>query len=355
MSKTDKKKRFINPVSRISSRFALFISGVTLGASLITVLVGHLIITLGVLRFPKDGGILPPIVTFLVTSAFLVILFSCIFGRKVFKTILEVSGAMQKVAGGDFSVRVRSHVKSSEFSKMADSFNFMTAELEKKETLAEDFISNVSHEFKTPLAAIQNCCSLLDDPSLSDEERHEYGTMLRESADHLLGMCTNILHLSKLENSFCITDRERFSLDEQIRRSILLLEKRWSEKEIELDIDLESTIVSASKNLLSLVLVNIIGNAIKFSEKGSSVAINLKKSSGFAIVEVVDSGIGMSKETLEKIFEKFYQGDSSHKSEGNGLGLPLAKRIIDLHGGEISVRSSEGVGSVFTVKLPLTP
>ena len=340
-------------VSRVYPRFAVFVAGMSLGACTIVIILGYLAIAADIVSMSGDKNGFFYIITLLFASSIIAITATCIFGRRLFRSLLEVTSAMQKVAEGDFSVRVSEKAGETEFSRISKSFNMMAEELEKNEMLKSDFISNVSHEFKTPLAAIQNCATLLDDDSLSGEERAEYGAMMRDSADHLLNMCTNILRLSKIESSSILSDKSSFSLDEQIRLSLLMLEKSWSEKNIQLDIDLEKVTVTANKEMLSQIWINIIGNAIKFTPENGHIGITLRNEDGMAVARVSDDGIGMSDETLQRIFDKFYQGDTSHKSKGNGLGLAIASKIARLHSGYIKAESTENVGSVFTVYLPL--
>ncbi len=347
------KKKKIGFISRVYPRFAVFVAGMSLGACAIVIILGYLAIAADIVSMSGDKNAFFYIITLLFASSLIAITATCIFGRRLFRSILEVTSAMQKVAEGDFSVRVSENSGETEFTRISKSFNLMAEELEKNEMLKSDFISNVSHEFKTPLAAIQNCASLLDDDSLSAEERSEYGAMMRDSADYLLNMCTNILRLSKIESSSILSDKSQFSLDEQIRLSILMLEKSWSAKNITLDIELEKVTITANREMLSQIWINIIGNAIKFTPENGHIYITLKNNDGMAIASFRDDGIGMNEETLQRIFDKFYQGDTSHKSNGNGLGLAIASKIARLHSGFIEAESTPNVGSVFTVYLPI--
>lgn len=276
---------------------------------------------------------------------------SALTGKTAFSPILKLSEATKEVANGNFDVRIEHHFHG-ELGDFINNFNKMVQALRSTEILRNDFIVNVSHEFKTPIAAIQGYATLLQDDTLTHEERYEYTQMLLESTRRLSNLSSNILKLSKLETQDIVLDKERFSLDEQIRQALLFLEPQWTEKDIQLNIELEPAFYVANEELLMQVWLNIIGNAIKFSHEGQIVSVCLGNYRNCLLVTIQDDGIGMDKETQDHIFEKFYQGDASHSSEGNGLGLPLAKRIIDLCGGKIEVESELGKGATFTVTLP---
>ena len=228
----------------------------------------------------------------------------------------------------------------------------MAAELGGVETLRTDFIANVSHELKTPLAAINNYGTLLQSPDLTEDERIEYAKAITENSRRLANLITNILKLNKLENQQIYPKAEPYNLSEQLCECLLSFETVWEQKSIEIDTDIdEDVIVSADSELLSLVWNNLFSNAVKFTEEHGKVFVQLKNENGYAAVTVTDTGCGMSAETGKHIFEKFYQGDTSHAAKGNGLGLALVKRVVDITDGEISVQSELGKGSTFTVKL----
>jgi signal transduction histidine kinase len=226
----------------------------------------------------------------------------------------------------------------------------MAQELQSIEYLQKDFISNVSHEFKTPIASIQGFATLLKSPETTEEERQEYTSIIIKESQRLSRLSQNLLRLSKLEYQQRLTSEEKFSLDEQLRQTVLLLEPEWAPKEIRWDVNLENTVIHGDAELMQQVWINLLGNAIKFSPQGGEIALSLYVSD-VVKVRIKDQGIGMDEATQARIFERFYQGDTSHAHEGNGLGLPLAKRIIDLHGGALRVKSSPGQGSTFTVEL----
>ena len=272
--------------------------------------------------------------------------------KNILRPIEHLSEASKRVAKGDFSVRLPVERSSEEMFTTFSNFNDMVTGLGSIETLRDDFVANVSHEFKTPIAAIEGYAELIQDDKLSDSERREYAEKILFNTRRLSDLTSNILLLSKLENQQIITDKTSFSLDEQIRNCILLLEKQWTAKDISFDIDLQEIQYTTNAEMLSQVWVNIIGNAIKFSPEGSSIRVKLFKEGDVITAEITDRGIGMDQQTISHIFERFYQGDRAHASEGNGLGLPLVKRIVELCNGNIRVESQYGKGTNFIVTLP---
>ena len=262
----------------------------------------------------------------------------------------------RKVAEGDFSVYVPTVHTSSRLDYldvMILDFNKMVEELGSVETLKTDFVSNVSHEMKTPIAVIKNYAELLQTDRGTEEERREYARNIEEAAAHLSTLISNILKLNKLENQSIAPDIEDYDLSGQLEMCILQYEELWDEKELELEVDIEERVnVRADRSLMELVWNNLLSNAVKFTEPGGTVTIRQRTAEGQVEVSVTDTGCGMSQESIRHIFDKFYQGDTSHAREGNGLGLALVKRIIDLMNGEITVVSRPGQGSTFTVRLP---
>ena len=271
------------------------------------------------------------------------------------RPVCRITGAARKIAQGDFSVRipyVRGGYGTEIFNEIIACFNTMAEELSGVETLRMDFIANVSHEMKTPLAAIQNYGTLLQKPGLSEQQRQEYAQSVYYAAKRLTGLITNVLKLNKLENQQIFPVAEEYDLSEQLCESLLQYESAWEKKNIELETDIaDGVTVRADGELLSLVWSNLLSNAFKFTGEGGTVSVSLEADGTCAVVRVADSGCGMTPEVGAHIFEKFYQGDTSHATVGNGLGLALVKRIMDITGGEISVASEPGRGSTFTVRL----
>ena len=271
------------------------------------------------------------------------------------RTARRIVEAARRIVAGDFTVRVERPSRFSNdehFVEIIDCFNQMAAELSSVETLRTDFISNVSHEMKTPLAIMQNYGTLLQAPELEDAQRIEYAQGVNESARRLADMVTNILKLNKLENQQIFPKAEKYDLGEQLCESLLQYESVWEREQIDIETDIaEDVLVSADRELLSLVWNNLLSNAFKFTPAGGTVSLTLTTTEHHAIVKVQDTGCGMSAETGMHIFEKFYQGDTSHATRGNGLGLALVKRVVDIVHGEISVESEVDHGTTFTVKI----
>ena len=267
------------------------------------------------------------------------------------KMITEVA---EKITSGDFSARVEPiHGSGMEgFNKVGESLNAMADELSGVETLRTDFIANVSHEMKTPLAVIQNYATLLQAPGLSEEKRVEYARAISDASHRLSDMMTNILKLNRLENQQIYPNLIRFDLGEQLCECLLQYESVWERKNIEIETDIaEGVMISADEDLLSLVWNNLFSNAFKFTDDGGKVALKLSSDAEYATVKISDTGCGMTADIGAHIFEKFYQGDSSRATQGNGLGLALVKRVVDITNGEIGVESVLGVGTTFTVKI----
>lgn len=281
------------------------------------------------------------IVGFFVTGA---------LSRMFFSPIEKLGGAMEKVAEGDFSVRAETWSNAREIKEIYAGFNLMAKELEATEILQSDFVSNVSHEFKTPINAIEGYSTLLQGGENLTPEQAEYVEKIILNTRRLSSLTGNILLLSKLENQSIPPEKNHFSLDEQIRQSIVESEAVWDKKEIEFDAELDDVTFYGNEKLLRLVWDNLIGNAVKFSPVGGKITLQLKKRFGKIIFSVGDEGPGISPEAQKHIFNKFYQADSSHKQEGNGLGLSLVKKILLLEEGEISVENKEK-GCIFTVIL----
>ncbi|MBO5070236.1 MAG: HAMP domain-containing histidine kinase [Roseburia sp.] len=271
------------------------------------------------------------------------------------RPVKRITDAAEKMAQGDFTVRIEPQSRFSIygiFDRIITCFNKLAEELGSVETLRTDFIANVSHEMKTPLAVMQNYGTLLQASELSDEKRIEYAKGVADGSRRLADMMTNILKLNRLENQQIYPQTTEFDLGEQLCECLLQYENVWEKAEIEIDTDIaENVKVRADAELLSLVWNNLFSNAFKFTEAGGIVSVTLTVTDHHAIVKVRDTGCGMSPEVGTHIFEKFYQGDTSHSVQGNGLGLALVKRVMDIMQGEIGVESTLGKGTTFTVKI----
>lgn len=272
------------------------------------------------------------------------------------RTARQIAEATQRIASGDFSARV-APVKwlavGEVFQDIVSSFNCMAEELASVETLRTDFIANVSHEMKTPLAALQNYGTLLRTPALAEEKRREYAGAIIDITCRMNDMMTNILRLNKLENQQFFSHTSLYDLGEQLCEVMLQYENVWEREQMEVETNLaEGVAIRADRELLALVWSNLLSNAFKFTPAGGKVEVTLSATDTWASVQVRDTGCGMTQETGAHIFEKFYQGDTSHAMRGNGLGLALVKRVVDIVHGEIHVESVVGKGSAFIVRIP---
>ena len=299
---------------------------------------------------PLDRHI--PIFVFCAGSILLGAIIALFVGKLIIRPIQNISNAFDELANGNFSVSVPEDEKIAEIREMAQRFNAMTYDLSHIETLRSDFVVNVSHEFKTPIAAIEGYATLLQNPAISSERHEHYIEKILDNSGKLSALSSNILMLSKLENQETVPQYKEYRLDEQIRKSILRLENKWTEKDIEFDMELPQQMYYGSEQLLDQVWSNILDNAIKHSPQGGIIQISIQETESVLIVCITDQGEGMTAEVQKHIFEKFYQGDSSRKAEGNGLGLALVKRIVDLCKGKISVESIPGKGATFSISLP---
>lgn len=269
---------------------------------------------------------------------------------RIIKPLRSITNATKKVASGDFTVKVDTKRKD-EIGRLANNFNLMVDELNSIEYLRKDFISNISHELKTPLASIQGFAKLLEDENISHEEKKEYINIILEETSRLSNLSSNMIKLSKFENQEIITNKKTYKLDEQLRKAIILMEEKINEKNIKINLKSESISIVQDEELIMEIWLNLLNNAIKYTEKNGKIDITVEKDLEHIIVTVKDTGIGISKEQQGKIFDKFYQIDTSHSSDGSGLGLPIVKRIIDLIDGKIEVESEINKGTAFKVFL----
>lgn len=295
------------------------------------------------------------IIASVIASIFIGTLLAFIVGNTVLKPMSELTKATKRVTGGDYSVRLEigwseKHTVK-ELSDLIRDFNEMTEELQNTEMFRSDFISSFSHEFKTPLQSIRGFARQLYEGDLTPEQQKEFSKIILDETEYLSVLSQNTLMMTNLEHKDIVTDKTEFSLDEQLRSCMIRLEPQWSEKEIEIEMDLEEVSVFWNELLLAHVWNNLFDNAVKFTPKGGKIFVSCHKKEGDITVEITDSGCGIPEDSIPHIFEKFYQADKSHASHGNGLGLPLAKRIVELFGGEIEVKSKVGEGTTFRITL----
>ncbi len=345
-----KKKLSIRATS-LWAHFVITIFDTMIGVSCFLLFVAILADKLGMLKIASPRPI-TIVIGMIVISMIISTVVSAFIAKVVLKPVMMVSRAMQEVTKGNFDVKLEENAKIEEVNEFQHNFNIMTAELRSIETLRNDFIINVSHEFKTPIAAIDGYATLLQATDISDEEKNEYIRMIIDSARQLSTLTGNILKLSKLENQGVSPEKTTFLLDEQIRQAILMLEAEWSQKNIDLEIELSRCEFYGCSDMLMQVWLNLIGNAIKFSNNSGCVSVSLTEDDDEIAVSVKDYGIGMDEETQKHMFEKFYQRDTTRMGAGNGLGLALVKRIVDICEGRIEVSSELGKGSEFIVLLP---
>lgn len=319
-------------------------------------LVGGVIFLLtraGVLDEMSAGSpsIVVPIVVFALTSIVLGTVIAAIMSRVPLKPVNKLIYGMNRLASGDYKTRIDmgSHPVGMD---IAESFNTLADELQNTEMLRSDFVNNFSHEIKTPIVSIRGFARLLQKDNVSDEQQREYLGIIANEASRLAEMTTNILNLTKVENQSILTDITHFNLSEQIRGCILLLEPKWSQKNLSLSAGFDEYYISANDELLKQVWINIIDNAIKFSPVGGEIGISIVQTPEAITVSIKNNGPEISAENQKRIFNKYWQGDTSHSSEGTGIGLSIARRITELHKGSISIHSS-AEETVFSVELPI--
>ena len=301
---------------------------------------------------PSSTGI-PLLIQLNLFSLVIALIATRFMSKMFFDTIKELRLGMQKIADGKFDTRLETKSNSEEIQELFAGFNMMAGELGATEILQTDFVSNVSHEFKTPINAIEGYTMLLQSTENIDETENEYIEKILFNTRRLSSLVSNILLLSKLENQSIQTHREKYALDEQIREDILALESLWEPKDIEFDVDLDTVRYYGNKNVLHHVWSNLLSNAIKFSPNGGTIKMRLFKENKKIVFLIEDNGPGLSEEAKKHLFDKFYQADTSHKEEGNGLGLALVKKILILCDGEISAENIKDGGCRFTVTLPI--
>jgi len=342
------EKQFGN--TKMRNRLALSILGVLVIYVVLAVALIAILLVLGVeiaeLSTPWMLLILLTLLCF-----FLSMVASYFLMKKIFNPLEQISVAAGKVASGDFTPEISYHGEFEELERTFENFNRMVKELNSVEIIRNDFIADVSHEFKTPLSAITGYATLLQDSELTEEEKNGYIRKIFFHIEKLNDLTENILRLSKMEHQQFLDTPVTFRLDEQLREAIVLLEPKWSEKNLELDLDLPEVLYTGHSPQLFTVWTNLIGNAIKYTDHGGTISVLISEDADSVLVKVQDTGIGMSEETKAHIFDKFYQGDTSRKSQGNGLGLAICKEIVKKCGGVITVESKPGAGSAFLVKL----
>ena len=358
---SDRKKTHEEEQKR---RFALTIlfSGVVFCFMLLTMLITGLLLSLllhaGFSGFGLQTALTDSLIIALMLASLVVgSVITAFMSRFPLGPVNKLINAMNRLSSGDFRTRLRfsgpfaAHQTAKELS---DSFNRMASELENTQLLRTDFVNNFSHEFKTPIVSIAGFASLLRRGDLTEAQEQEYLAAIEEESQRLSRMATNVLDLSRVENLTILSDTARYNLSEQLRGCILLLEPKWTRRHLELDVELPELFITASEELLKQVWINLLDNAVKFAPEYGLVRIEAESRDGHLLITVTNSGPQIPPERLDRIFQKFYQADESHAGEGNGIGLAIVKRVVELHGGEVYVESGRETTS-FTVLLPEKP
>ncbi|MBQ3934629.1 MAG: HAMP domain-containing histidine kinase [Clostridia bacterium] len=279
---------------------------------------------------------------------------SILVSRLMISPMSQILNVMDELSSGNFKARLHLHgriSKISSFMEFEEGFNKMAEELEHTEILRSDFVNNFSHEFKTPIVSIAGFARLLNRKNLTEEQKAEYTSIIEEESRRLSAMATNVLNLSKIESLTILTDLTEFNLSEQIRGCVLLLEEKWNAKNLTFSLDMDEESVLANEELLKEVWINLLDNAVKFAYEGTEIGVAVGEMGDTLLISVSDTGPVIPPEERDRIFARFYQTDRSHAASGNGIGLAVAKKIVDLHGGQISVSEKAGA-TVFTVMLP---
>ncbi len=337
----------------------LLFTAVILCCFLITMLIvavaGYLMVQHGVLiAGPAKPDALRLLLYIALTSILLGAILSFIISRVPLRPVNQVITAMNRLASGDMKTRLEFGKwlsKHPTMRELKESFNKMADELEKTEVLRSDFINNFSHEFKTPIVSIAGFAALLKRGNLTEDQKLEYIDVIEEESLRLSAMATNVLNLTKVENQNILRDVSEFNLSEQIRSCVLLLESKWTKKSLDLELDFEEYTVKGNEELLRQAWINLIDNAVKFSPEYGEIRIGIVQEDSFLRVSVANTGSMIPSDRQQRIFQKFYQADESHATEGNGIGLAIVKKVADLHGGQVWVDSGEDK-TVFTVFLP---
>jgi len=345
-------------MKRVQTKFALFLVLTVVASSLLATLLSFFISGILATRGISDAFYLRFAIKEILTPVFTVLIAAMIIAkisRKAVSPIVELSNATKQIASGNFDITLKCLVRDDEFGQLTQNFMLMAQELKTNQYLAKDFISNVSHEFRTPLAIISGYAKLIDSEQINLEERHDYFLKIQSETERLIKLVTNILNLSKLDNQKILEQPKWFSLDEQIRQAILALEPQWRIKDIRLNVDLPEINYYGNEDLLAQVWSNILDNAVKFTGLNGTITVHLHFEGQMIIVKIADNGIGMDAATQKRAFERFYQGDPAHSDQGHGLGLALVKQVLEVLGASIAIDSELGVGTVFTVLLPQSP
>lgn len=329
-----------------------FVFSLLLAVTLIIVTAGALMLNkLQVITLPESSNVIVGIAIWALASLCVGVVTAALLSHIPLKPFQFLINGLNQLADGDYTARL--HIgHSTAFRRLRDSFNALATELQNTELLRTDFVNNFSHEFKTPIVSILGFAKLLKRADLPPEKQAEYLDIIINEAKRLTDMSDNVLSLAKIEKQTILTDVVTFNLSEQLRTCVLLLQKRWEQKQLEIDFDEHEYPCTGNEELLKQVWINLLDNAIKFAPEQSQIKLAITQTPDAIAVSVANAGETISEETRKRIFEKFYQGDSSHATEGTGLGLAIVSKIVELHKGTIAVSSTDGYNA-FTVTLPL--
>lgn len=353
--KIDIKNKVQKQRYSLTLMFSLLILGILVTAITLAAIASWLLVRFNVIT-SVDESSNPKVFASLmvITSVIMGIVIAFFAVRIPLKPINKLINQLNSLSNGDYNVKLEfspSLDKIHSFKELSNSFNKLSDELKNTEMLRSDFINNFSHEFKTPIVSILGFARLLKKENLTEDERAQYVNAIEKESLRLSSMATNVLNLTKVENQTILANISRFNLSEQIRASLLLLESKWSKKDPELNIDFGEYEIEANEELLEQVWINLLDNAIKFTQNHGVISLNIVENADYIIVSVGNTGTDIPPDSLDKIWRKFYQADESHASDGNGIGLAIVKRIVDLHNGDVTVKSMDGF-TEFTVILP---
>ncbi|MBU3217901.1 HAMP domain-containing histidine kinase [Clostridium estertheticum] len=341
----------MNRIKSLKITMVFLVFCIMISAGLLTWLCFLFLYSAGIFAIPALAPIISQLIALFV-SIVIGTSISAVASENILKPLNQLIKATKVVSTGDFSVRVQELSSRSEIADLLRNFNHMTEELGSIEMFRNDFINNFSHEFKTPIVSIRGFAKQLKNDNLSTVKRKEYTDIIINESERLTNMSANILVLTKFENQRIITDQTEYELDEQIRNCIILLENQWSRKNIQINLNLDTIKIYGNIEMLSHLWINLIENAIKNSKDNGNITIECHETLDDIAFKISNDGNGMDDNTLKHIFDKFYQGDRSHTSPGNGLGLSIVKRIVELSSGEIAVESKLNQDTTFTIKLP---
>lgn len=343
-------KKVLTDKNRIKMAFVLGVAGILLVAIVLAAVLEYILVKVEAFtNFSLENSPLLWILMFSAISIIIGLALTFILGKIILKPVNTLLDGMDKLANGEFDTRIDlGNVEGT--MGISDKFNALASELQKIEILRSDFVNNFSHEMKTPIVSISSLISLMKSGGISKDKQMQYLNIIEEEINRLSEMTTNVLNLSKIENQGIVTEKTEFNLSEQIRTCVLLLEKKWSRKKLELDLDFDEYYILANEDMLKQVWFNLVDNAIKFAERSSTLKIAICEKDEKTVVTVQNKGEPIAESDYEKIFQKFYQCESSSKKDGNGIGLSIVKHIVDLHEGQVSAESKDGF-TTFTVRL----